>query len=292
MKPFVTCQYRQDPHELDGECVDVTYINTEKNVSSDRTDLGDRMKAYERVTQTVLPRRGCAVLRVDGKAFHSYLRGAAKPYDEQFMADMNAVAEALCAEISGTVMAYTQSDETSLLVCDFGGVHTEPWFAGEIQKWCSVAASVATAVLNERRPGRRALFDARVFTLPNPVEVANYFIWRQRDAVRNSISMAAQAHFSHKRLHGVNSSQAQDLLWSEVGVNWNGYPDGCKRGRVTVRESGEREVTFVHKKTGVEETVTAVRSWWATHPAPRFTSEVGGFLAETIPAVPTLAAVR
>jgi tRNA(His) guanylyltransferase len=248
------------------------------------------MKAHERITRTILPRRTYALLRADGKAFHSYLRGAAKPYDEEFMADMDAVAEALCAEISGAVFAYTQSDEISVLVTDFATPSTQPWFGGEVQKWCSVVASIATAVLNECRPGRRAMFDARVFTISDPAEVANYFIWRQRDGVRNSISMAAQAVFPHKRLHGVNSAQAQEMLWTERGINWNDYPAGCKRGRVAVRASGEREVTFMHKRTQVEETVVAMRSWWETRPAPHFTLAGDGFLAGAIPAMPGLVA--
>lgn len=257
-------------------------------MSSDRTALGDRMKAHERVTKTALPRRCWTVLRVDGKAFHQYLRGAVRPYDEAFMADMDAVAEALCAEISGAAFAYTQSDEISVLVTDFAAPGTQPWFGGEVQKWCSVSASLATAVLNERRPGRRAMFDARVFTVADPVEVANYFVWRQRDAVRNSVSMAAQARFSQRELHGVNSKQAQEMLWSVHGINWNDYPDGCKRGRVTARESGEREVTFTHKRTKVEETIVAMRSWWETRPAPHFTLNADGFLAAAVPAMPGL----
>jgi tRNA(His) guanylyltransferase len=257
-------------------------------VSSDRTGLGDRMKQHERVTKSVLPPRTYTLMRADIRAAHTLLRGAERPYDLAFMADMDAVAEALCAEISGSVFAYTQSDEISVLAVDFTSAGTQPWFGGEVQKWCSVAASVATATLNARRPGRLAMFDARVFTVSDPAEVAAYFIWRQRDAVRNSISMAAQAAFPHKQLHGVNSAQAQEMLWSEKGINWNDYPDGCKRGRVTVRASGEREVTFTHKRTQVEETVIAMRSWWETQTAPHFTSNAGGFLAETIPAMPSL----
>lgn len=257
-------------------------------MSNDRDGLGDRMKGYERVTRTVLPQRTHTLLRVDGRAFGSYLRGAVRPYDETFMADMDAVAEALCAEISGSVFAYVQSDEISVLAVDYAGAGTQPWFGGEVQKWCSVAASVATAALNARRPGKPAMFDARVFTIADPVEVANYFIWRQRDAVRNSVSMAARAVFPHARLHGVNSGQAQELLFAEQGINWNDYPAGCKRGRVVVRASGERAVTFVHKRTGVEETVTAMRSWWETRAAPHFTSNPDGFLATTIPALPAL----
>ncbi|GAA2344238.1 tRNA(His) guanylyltransferase Thg1 family protein [Dactylosporangium salmoneum] len=259
-------------------------------MSTDRDGLGDRMKAHERVTRTVLPRRTYTVLRVDGRAFHSYLRGAARPYDERFMADMDAVAQALCAEIAGAAFAYVQSDEVSVLACDFASPGTEPWFGGEVQKWCSVAASVATATLNRRRTDRPALFDARVFTITDPAEVAGYFIWRQRDAVRNSIAMAAQTHFPPKRLHGVNSAGMQELLWSEKSINWNDYPPGCKRGRVVVRASGEREVTFVHTRTRVEETVVAMRSWWEARPAPHFTTNPGTFLPDTIPPYPAPAA--
>jgi tRNA(His) guanylyltransferase len=256
---------------------------------SDKTALGDRMKAYEATYRALLPRRTYTLLRLDGRAFHSYLRGATKPFDETFMADMDAVAEALCDEIAGAVFAYTQSDEISVLVTDFSSIGTEPWFGGVVAKQLSVSASLATAVLNERRPGKRALFDARLFTLADPVEVANYFLWRQRDCVRNSISMAAQARFSHKQLHGVSTGQMQELLWSEHGINWNDYPDGCKRGRVAQRRTGERAVEYIDKRSRQAVSTMAVRSWWETGAAPHFTTEPDGWLAAVIPPLPTLA---
>lgn len=255
---------------------------------TDSTALGDRMKAHEAAFRSVLPHRTYTVLRVDGRAFHAYLRGAEKPFDAQFAADMDTVAEALCKEITGAVFAYTQSDEISVLFADFGSVNAQPWFGGVVAKQVSIAAAIATAEINARRPGQRALFDARVFTLADPVEVANYFLWRQRDAVRNSISMAAQAHFSHRQLHGVSTGRMQDMLWSEHGINWNDYPDGFKRGRVTVRRVGERPVEYVDKRSGETVQTTAVRSWWETSGAPHFT--VGGWLGNTIPALPQLAA--
>lgn len=255
---------------------------------TDSTDLGNRMKTYEAVTRHVLPPRTHAVLRVDGRSFHSYLRGCERPFDEAFMADMDAVAEALCHEIAGAQFAYTQSDEISVLITDFARTGTQPWFGGVVAKQLSISASVATAALNERRPGARALFDSRVFTISDPVEVANYFIWRQRDAVRNSISMAAQAKFSPRQLHGVNTGRMQELLWSEHGINWNDYPDGCKRGRVTVRKVGPRETAYTDKRTGTLKTIAAMRSWWETGGAEHFTAEPGGWLAGIIPALPTL----
>lgn len=248
--------------------------------------LGDRMKGYEAAWRVVLPRRAYTVIRVDIRAGHSYLRGADKPFDAAFVADMNAVAEALCAEIAGARLAYTQSDEISVLATDFGSEGTQPWFGGVVAKQVSIAAAVATAALNERRPGRRVLFDARVFTLPDPVEVANYFLWRQRDAVTNSVSMTAQAHFSPRRLHGVSTAGMRELLLAEAGVDWAGFPSELRLGRVTTRHSGLRAVQYVNRRTGQQVSTTAVRSWWETSPAPEFTADPGGFLAGLIPRVP------
>lgn len=266
---------------------------------SDSTSLGDRMKAYEAVTRTTLPRRTYTLIRVDGRAFHSLLRRAEKPFDFGFMDCMDRVAEALCKEIAGAVFAYSQSDEISVLVTDFGSVHTEPWFGGTVQKMVSVAASVATAefslqaerasmTLGLKIDGTRATFDARVFTVPSAVEAANYFLWRQRDAVRNSVSMAAQANFSHKSLHGLNGNQMQERLWQEKGINWNNYPDGAKRGRVCQKVTAMQEVTFTHKRTQEEQTIEALRSWWESAAAPHFTAESGSFLAGIIPPLPSL----
>ncbi len=265
-------------------------------MASDKTALGDRMKGYEEATRAVLPRRTHTLIRVDGRAFHTLLRDASKPYDPEVIACMDEVGHQLCDQISGTVFAFTQSDECSVLLTDFEAPGTQPWFGGNLQKMTSIAASVATATFNDHygpcRTGRRAYFDARVFTVPDPVEVANYFLWRQRDCVRNSITMAAQAKFSHRQLHGVGTNEMQELLFAEHGINWNDYPDGCKRGRVTTRQTGERPVNYIDKRSDERVETTAVRSWWETTPAPHFTANPEGFLAETIPALPTLAGRR
>jgi tRNA(His) 5'-end guanylyltransferase len=254
------------------------------------------MKGYEAATRYELPRRTYTILRVDGRAFHSYLRGADRPFDLVFMNQMDAVAADLCQEISGSAFAYAHSDEISVLVTDFGSVHSEAWFGGGVQKMASVAAACATASLNRARwtdysNFRLATFDARVFTIPDPVEVANYFVWRQRDCVRNSIAMAAQAHFSHKRLHGLNGGEMQELLWQEKQVNWNDYPDGAKRGRVCQRVTAPEEVTYTDKRTEQEHTIEAIRSHWLSSAAPHFKAEAGSFLADAIPPLPSLQGV-
>jgi tRNA(His) guanylyltransferase len=235
--------------------------------------LGDRMKhQYERRAATYLPRRTWTVLRLDGKAFHSYTRGLDRPYDRQLMEDMSATAMFLCEQVQGCRLAYTQSDEISLILTDFETPGTQAWFDGNVQKMVSVSASLATAKFNELRPGKLAFFDSRAFTIPDPIEVVNYLVWRQKDATRNSISMAAQAHFPHKQLHEKTSAQMQEMLWSAHGVNWNDYDPRFKRGTLISQETVIQPATYVDRRTQQVCTTDAVerRVWIATAP-PVFT---------------------
>jgi len=236
--------------------------------------LGGRMKSYEAVTRSVLLPNSYTVLRVDGRAFHSYLRDAERPFDAAFITDMGAVGQALCKEVSGTTFAYGQSDEISLLLDDTDQ-QSQPWFGGVVQKMASVAAGVATAALiSQRGPDRLPHFDARVFTLPSLYEVANYFLWRQRDAVRNSISMAAQAKFSHQQLNRVKTNQMQEMLFQQHGINWNDYPAVQKRGWWVTRAVRDAPVVYTHKRTGEEISTIAQRTFWDVDAAPDFTFEL------------------
>lgn len=201
-----------------------------------KDSLGDRMKSqYEDRTRHFLPRRTYTIVRLDGKAFHTFTKNFNRPYDARITSWMDATAAALCHQIQGVKFAYTQSDEISLLLTDFEGQKTEAWFDGNLQKITSISASIATAAFNSTRirsdvnADTWALFDSRAFTIPDAVEVANYFIWRQQDAVRNSISMLAQSLYSHKELHGKNSSQQQEMTFQK-GHNWNDVSVRNKRG--------------------------------------------------------------
>lgn len=194
--------------------------------------IGDRMKTqYEDRTRFFLPRRSYTILRVDGKAFHSYCRKMERPYDKGFMALMDCVAAKMLKEIMGAEFAYVQSDEISILMTDFAKPSTEAWFDGNVQKMASVGAALATAYFTEGKIWTEGLpmFDARVFTIPDYVEVENYFIWRQQDAVRNSILMLAQHYYSPKEMHAKNCSVLQDMI-HEKGDNWNNHPARFKRG--------------------------------------------------------------
>lgn len=204
-----------------------------------KDSLGDRMKTYEGVTKTHLVRRMPAILRLDGKAFHSFCRGLDKPFDLRFQESMWETAKYLCEKISGARLAYVQSDEISILLTDYENVGTQAWFDGQVQKIVSVSASMAGVKFNHEIASRLPVgfiskkeppvFDARVFNVPKE-DVVNSFIWRQQDATRNSVSMLAQANFSHKQLHKKSCNEMQEMLFQEYGINWNDCPVPQKRG--------------------------------------------------------------
>ena len=265
--------------------------------------LGDRMKTfYENRTRILLPRKTYTLLRIDGKAFHTYTRGLKKPFDLGLMEDMNDTAAYLCKNIQGAKFAYVQSDEISILVTDFDDIVTDMWFDGNLQKMASVSASLATARFNQLRMNRScwdgldvdgyldgddinnfklATFDSRVFQIPQSVEVENYFIWRQQDAVRNSIASVAQSLYSHRELNGKTSNEQQEMIFQR-GINWNDYTSREKRGgfieRVTY-VNDKNIMTIPHQEIAFNDTV---RKKWETVECPIFTQE-RGFLKTRIP---------
>ena len=240
-----------------------------------KDSLGDRMKQYEGIPKTSLMRRNPVIIRIDGKAFHTFTRGFERPFDDILIESMQETMKYLCENIQGAKLGYTQSDEISLLLTDYENINTTAWFDYEIQKMCSIAASMATLAFNrafeERIEGldfdwsmgveginsdylstlykalkKGAMFDARCFSIPKE-EVCNYFLWRQNDCVRNSIQMVAQANFSHKQLQNKSCDELQEMLWQEKNINWNDFETVKKRGSCCTK-TGKH--TVVDMKTG------------------------------------------
>lgn len=200
--------------------------------------LGDRMKSYENAYRHYLPMRMPVVLRIDGKAFHTYTKGCDRPWDKNLEACMNQAAMSLCENIQGAQLAYIQSDEISVLVHNYKRLSSEAWFDNNLQKMGSVSASIATAAFNSLAAAMfehksPALFDSRAWILPE-AEVCNYFLWRQQDATRNSVSMLAQSLYSHKELQNKKFNELQEMCFQK-GHNWNDVPTDRKRGRCVVR---------------------------------------------------------
>lgn len=226
----------------------------------DNNNLAERMKTYyENIPKTKLMRRVPVAIRLDGKAFHTFTRWFKKPFDDLFITSMQQTMQYLCENIQGCVFGYTQSDEITLILIDYQKLNSDAWFDYEVQKICSISASMATMAFNkffmfefeefnrwvyecnptdeEKRLNdvyykamcNGAMFDARCFNIPKE-EVTNLIYWRQLDATRNSIQMVGQHYFSHNQLKGKSCNDIQDMLFKEYGVNWNDYLTFYKRG--------------------------------------------------------------
>lgn len=210
-----------------------------------KDSLGDRMKSnHENRSKTTLLRRTPVIIRLDGKAFHTFTRGLQKPYDTILMKTMQETMLYLCANIQGCKIGYTQSDEITLLITDYDTLTTDAWFDYEVQKLCSVSASMATLAFNKffeenvltiedtiryNDKFMKAMFDARCFNIPKE-EVCNCFIWRQQDTTRNAIQLLGQNYFSSKELHKKTCNDIQDMLMIQKELNFNDERTDFKRG--------------------------------------------------------------
>lgn len=265
----------------------------------DRSPMAKRQKRLEQAWAFELPERGYIMMRLDGNNFSKYTKGMRRPYDERMSRAMQTTMRELCEWADGCRIGYTQSDEITLLMTYFTKEETQTWRDGDGQKFASLAASKAAAVFaraiaeefGEDAPKGDAIFDARVWGVTDPADVAENFRWRQLDCERNSVSMLAQANFSHRTLQGVSKRGMLDMLVTEKDINWNDEPAFFKRGSVSVRRQTLKPVEYTRKDTGeriVGEPV--LRSEWTTEDAPIFTrSEM---LLEVIPQLPPLTMER
>lgn len=242
-----------------------------------RDELGARMKEfYEAVPKTKLTRRIPVAIRIDGKAFHTFTHGFTKPFDEVLIRTMTETMKYLCENIQGCVLGYTQSDEITLILIDYKELNTSTWFDNEIQKICSVSASMATMAFNrafaknvdewgrsvfpswddggtnekidkslaklnevyQKAIEKGALFDSRCFNIPKE-EVANLVYWRQLDAMRNSIQMVGQANFSHRELQGKSCNDIKNMLIEEKLINWDELPTYQKQGSCCIKKENK-----------------------------------------------------
>ena len=244
-----------------------------------RDNLGDRIKEfYENRAKTKLIRRMPVMIRLDGRAFHTYTRGFVKPFDKRLNEAMQETTLELCKNIQGCVFGYTQSDEITLILVDYNDIDVSAWYDYETQKICSVAASMATLYFNRifhnkvrefsnehykamtdpKTYGEElsksindlfkaynksielgAMFDARCFNVPIN-DVCNAVLFRQQDASRNSINSLGQVWFKPKELEGKNTSQVQDMLMEKYGINWNNLSTVEKRGTAVIKDENDK----------------------------------------------------
>lgn len=205
--------------------------------------MGNRLKTYESIESD---RRFVPMLpiyaRIDGRSFSKFTRGMQRPFDMNMISAMIETTKYLVSETDAKI-GYTQSDEISL-VFYAEEADSQVFFDGRVQKLCSVLAGLATAKFltiaiqtwPDRVEDRLPVFDCRVFTLPNKIETANTFLWREQDATKNAITMAASFYYSHKELMYKTGKEKQEMLF-EKGINFNDYPSCFKRGTFVRRQN-------------------------------------------------------
>ena len=269
-------------------------------------DLGCRMKTfYEQIPKTKLMRRCPVAIRIDGRAFHTFTRGFQKPFDEVLIKSMQETMKYLCENIQGCVLAYTQSDEITLILVDYKKITSSAWFDDEVQKIFSIDASMATMAFNnifskyvkefdlelayndngidtkenrklweiyKKAINKGAMFDARCFNIPKE-EVTNLVYWRQLDASRNSIQMVGQANFSHKELQNKSCNDIQNMLMTQKGINWNDLPTYQKRGSCCVRNKIVIESDGVIETIQLRDTSKSENKWIIDTDIPIFKGE-------------------
>ena len=260
----------------------------------DNSSLATRMKDYESVSKTRLTRRTPVIIRIDGKAFHTFTKGMRRPFDYVLIETMRETTRYLCENIQGCVLGYTQSDEISLVLVDYKTFETSAWFDNEVQKICSVSASMATMAFNkffrryvenlyyntkvamtdeEERKWYElyeskfdiAMFDARCFNLPKE-EVTNCIYWRQLDAMRNSIQAVGQANFSQTQLNLKSCNDIKDML-KQKGINWDDFPTGLKRGSCAVKSDNPVDIVV---NVGDRKIITHRKLWYIDRKIPVF----------------------
>lgn len=204
--------------------------------------LGNRMKDnYEHRYKIGLTRRSPVIVRVDGRAFHTFTKSFKRPFDTRLMDAMEHAATNLgCVEMQGFKLGYIQSDEASFLLTDYDTIETDAWFGYDLAKIVSISAACMTAHFNDYLSPHPfiAMFDARAFNIPRE-EVANYFVWRAKDWERNSLQMLCQANFSHRELHGKGRAAMHEML-HEKGLNWTTDLDERQRNGTFIFRDGSR----------------------------------------------------
>jgi len=222
--------------------------------------LPSRMKEYERTVDIHLIKKLPVIIRLDGKAFHTFCRGLKKPWDQRLNDIMVNTTITLCKEIQGAQIGYTQSDEITILITDFENLRTEAWFNYRLQKIISVSASIATEAfvkgVKSFLPDKyyQAMrFDSRANNMPNIAEVLNNFLWRQRDAIKNSKQSLGQSLYSHRELQEKNTDVIVEMASKDYNINWNDLPNPQKWGTMVVKRN---------KKLLTPEGSSYVRTCW------------------------------
>ena len=206
-------------------------------MSREKDAVGDRLKTFERAAEVVLDATKPIIVRLDGRHFHSWTRCLDRPADVRMEALMRRTMLALAEEV-GACYVYTQSDEITLVMLARG--KSQPTFGARSQKLCSLLASLASVTFNgmlaeygvvAKKP---ATFDCRAYNVPDRETAAEVVLWREADAIRNSVNARGQEFLSAKQMHELDIRGVRAWL-VENGKAWGDLTETRKFGSAVAR---------------------------------------------------------
>ena len=279
-------------------------------------ELGNRMKNYyEQVSKTKLMRKCPVAIRIDGCHFRTFTKNLNKPFDDIVIKTLQSTMKYLCANIQGCILGYTQSDEITLILTDYKNIDSDAWFDYEVEKLCSVSASMATLAFNQffkenvtlyklkvslykfkaydgiskykdditekyiknldKAIENGAIFDARCFNVPKE-EVTNLLYWRQKDAIRNSIQMVGQANFSQEELNHKSLEDIKHML-CDKNIVWDVFPKAKRFGSCCIKKE-----TVIENNNPNEPDIYKRNKWVIDDDIPLFKDENRNYIEKLL----------
>ncbi|KAG7660631.1 THG1 [[Candida] subhashii] len=197
------------------------------------------------------------IIRVDGKGFHKFSQHYQfeKPNDARALQIMNRAAHKIMSQYSDVMLGYGDSDEYSFLLrrgCEL--------YERREMKLCTLFASLMTCYYQffwreeygeEKRLDEDHLpvFDGRAVVYPTFNHIRDYFSWRQVDCHINNlynttfwnlvIKKGMTPQEAEQRLMGTVAADKNEILFSELGTNYNNEPEMFKKGTIYVKEYEE-----------------------------------------------------
>ncbi|KAB0798192.1 hypothetical protein PPYR_09242 [Photinus pyralis] len=191
------------------------------------------------------------IVRIDGKNFHKYSskHNFTKPNDARALNLMNRSAFCVMKEYKDIVLSYGESDEYSFVLRKETELHnrrgtkllthiTSLFSSSYVFHWRDY--------FHDQSMLYPPYFDGRIVLYPSDNNLRDYLSWRQVDTHINNLynttfwNLVQKGNLTNReaqeRLSGTFSSDKNEILFSEFGINYNNEPIMFRKGTILLRK--------------------------------------------------------